>query len=216
PVMSGTNLVRTGGSFGFVVNQSVVQFDDIKITELSSSSAPEFLVDGVFPTLIDAGNWPTSHIQGIAYDPVNKVMYHSFTTMLIKTDLDGNVLGTLEVWTGHHGDLAFAADALIYGTLEYKAQKAFYIAVIERDKITRSGQKLADDPTVFHTVFLPEATADYVWDATGNGFAGNTGNTDDHRFGASGIDGVSFGPAFGETSGPRLLTVAYGIYTNLT
>lgn len=216
PVMSGTNLARTGGSFGFVVNQSVVQFDDIKITELSSSSAPEFLVDGVFPTLIDAGNWPTSHIQGIAYDPVNEVMYHSFTTMLIKTDLHGNVLGTLEGWTGHLGDLDFGDDGLIYGSLEYKAQNTFYIAVIEGDKITRPGQKLSDDPTVFHTVFLPEATADYVWDATGNGFAGNTGNTDDHRFGASGIDGVSFGPAFGETSGPRLLTVAYGIYTNLT
>ncbi len=63
-------------------------------------------------------------------------------------------------------------------------------------------------------MFSPEATADYVRDVTGNGFAGNTGNMDEHRFGASGIDGVAFGPAFGTTSGPRLLTVAHGIYSN--
>lgn len=214
PVITGTNLVRTGGSFGFVVNQSTVQFDDILITQLSSSSPPELLVDGVYPTLIDAGNWPAGHIQGVAYDPVNEVMYHSFTTMLVKTDLFGNVLGTLGGWTGHLGDLDFGDDGLIYGSLEYKAQNTFYIAVIDGDKITGSGQMLADDASAFQTVFLPEATADYVWDATGNGFAGNTGNTDDHRFGASGIDGVAFGPAFGTTSGPRLLTVAYGIYQN--
>ncbi|HRE82897.1 MAG TPA: hypothetical protein PLN52_17760, partial [Opitutaceae bacterium] len=36
----------------------------------------------------------------------------------------------------------------------------------------------------------------------------------DHRYGCSGIDGVSFGPAFGRVDGPSLLTVAYGVYAN--
>jgi hyaluronoglucosaminidase len=50
----------------------------------------------------------------------------------------------------------------------------------------------------------------------GNGiFDGDTGNTPDHRYGASGIDGLSFGPAFGNTGGQQYLTLGYGVYSNL-
>jgi hypothetical protein len=45
-------------------------------------------------------------------------------------------------------------------------------------------------------------------------FDGDVAKTPDHRYGCSGIDGVSFGPEFGRTDGPQLLTVAYGIYAH--
>ena len=36
PAMTATNLRRTGGGFGFVINNSTVQFDDVKVTELEA------------------------------------------------------------------------------------------------------------------------------------------------------------------------------------
>src|SRR5690606_30399874 len=55
---------------------------------------------------------------------------------------------------------------------------------------------------------------DYSADMNGDGaFDGNIAKTADHRYGCSGIDGVSFGPQFGRVDGPRYLTVAYGVYT---
>lgn len=68
---------------------------------------------------------------------------------------------------------------------------------------------------IFRTVYLPEVAADYAADMDGDGkFDGNVADTRDHRYGCSGIDGVGFGPAFGQVDGPRYLTVAYGIYSN--
>ncbi len=56
---------------------------------------------------------------------------------------------------------------------------------------------------------------DYAADLNGDGvFDGEVAKTPDHRHGCSGIDDVAFGPQFGRTDGPRLLTVASGIYAN--
>ncbi len=102
----------------------------------------------------------------------------------------------------------------MYGSLEYKSRKAFYIAIIDAGGIDRTGMQ-AQNSDVFQTVYLPEVVADYTADMNGDGvFDGNTANTPDHRYGCSGIDGLAFGPRFGQTGGKPYLTVAYGVYAN--
>jgi len=169
-----------------------------------------------FTQTLNGGAWATSHVQGIAVDATAGYIYWSFTTLLVKTDLQGNLIGTVEGFTGHLGDLDFnAADGRVYGSLEYKAQNTFYIAVIDVDAIDRVGIQAQNSPIV-QTVYLEEVVADFTADLDGNGvFDGDVANTPDHRYGSSGIDGVSFGPAFGSTDGPQYLTVAYGVYENL-
>lgn len=167
------------------------------------------------PKEIYGGAWPTSHVQGIAIDMKKKHMYFSFTQMLVKTDFQGNVIGTVEGLTGHLGDIDFnPRDGRVYGSLEYKDAKAFYIAIFDVDKITRMGMD-AEADGVMTTVYLKEVVDDYTADMDGDGkFDGDTANTLDHRYGCSGIDGVSFGPEFGRRNGPQKLMVAYGIYSN--
>lgn len=169
-----------------------------------------------YPLVIDSGAWKSGHVQGVAVNRKSGHVYFSFTNVLVKTDLQGKVLGTMGGFTGHLGDLDFnEADGRVYGSLEYKEQTAFYIAIIDVDRIDREGLT-AQNSDLFLTVHLPEVVADYTADMDGNGtFDGNTGKTADHRYGCSGIDGVAFGPKFGEAGGKRLLTVAYGIYSHL-
>jgi hypothetical protein len=150
------------------------------------------------PATLDAGTWPSGHVQGIAVDRAGGFVYLSFTDMLVKLDLTGRVVGTLAGWSGHLGDLAFnPADGLIYGSLEYGEAQTYYIAVIDGTAIDRMGMA-ATDTGLLQAVALPEVTRDFA--APG------------HRYGCSGIDGVAVGPAFGRMDGPALLTVAYGIF----
>src|SRR5687768_957932 len=171
---------------------------------------------GVLPPLTQhSGTWPTSHVQGIAVDLKGGYIYYSFTTLLAKYDFHGKLVGTLVGWAGHLGDLDFnPRDGRVYGSLEYKKDKAFYIAVIDVSRLDRVDLD-ATKSGIFHTVYLPDVVNDYTADLNGDGvFDGNVAQTPDHRYGCSGIDGVSFGPQFGRTDGPRLLTVAYGIYAH--
>ncbi len=168
-----------------------------------------------FPSTIDAGAWPAGHVQGIAVDRKRGCIYLSFTRLLVKIDFQGKVIGTVAGFTGHLGDLDIdEADGRVYGSLEYKAKNAFYIAIIEGTKIDREGMQ-AQGSDIFRTVYLSEVVADYSADMNGDGhFDGDKAETPDHRYGCSGIDGVSFGPHFGKTDGQPYLTVAYGIYSN--
>lgn len=178
-----------------------------------------------FPTAVDGGAWKSGHIQGMAVDRRKGFVYFSFTNLLVKTDLTGKPLGSVTGFTGHLGDLDFnTKDGRVYGSLEYKAAKAFYIAIFDGDRITEMDMD-AETTGVVSTVHLQEVVDDYTADMDGNGvFDGNTGNTPDHRYGCSGIDGVAFGPAFDDkhggdrrgTSRTQLLTVAYGVYANTT
>lgn len=167
------------------------------------------------PLKQDGGTWPTSHVQGIAVDVKGGYIYYSFTTLLAKYDFSGRLVGTLVGWAGHLGDLDFnPRDGRVYGSLEYKKDQAFYIAAIDVSRLDRVGID-ARSSEIFRTVYLPEVVRDYTADLDGDGkFAGDVGKTADHRYGCSGIDGVSFGPQFGRTDGPALLTVAYGIYAH--
>jgi hypothetical protein len=168
------------------------------------------------PKTVFSGNWKTPHVQGIAVDTARKYIYYSFTTMLLKTDLEGHVIGWAGGLTGHLGCLDFCdADGRVYGSLEYKAEKAFYIAIFDGSKITRPGMS-AEADGIMTTVYLKDVVKDYCCDLDGNGiFDGDTAETPDHRYGCSGIDGVAFGPVFGDFKGEKhFLHVAYGIYGN--
>lgn len=179
-------------------------------TDRSADAVPARL-----PLTQNGGTWPSGHVQGIAVDVQGGYIYYSFTNLLAKYDFSGKLIGSLVGWTGHLGDLDFnPADGKVYGSLEYKQDHAFYIAVIDVDRLDQVGVE-AGKTDIFNTVHLPEVAADYVADMDRNGkFDGNVAATGDHRYGCSGIDGVGFGPAFGRVDGPRYLTVAYGIYGN--
>ncbi|MFD3923408.1 hypothetical protein [Streptomyces sp. NPDC058595] len=177
------------------------------------------------PATVDGGAWKSGHVQGMAVDRRKGFMYFSFTNLLVKTDLTGKPVGSVTGFTGHLGDLDFnTGDGRVYGSLEYKAAKAFYIAIFDGDRITEMDMD-AQTTGVVSTVHLQEVVDDYTADMDGDGvFDGNTANTADHRYGCSGIDGVAFGPAFDGRRpdggrGPartHLLTVAYGVYANTT
>ena len=74
-----------------------------------------------FPLTIHTGVRTGGHIQGIAVDQKNGHIYCSFTTELIKMDLQGNLIGSVRGFTGHLGCIAYCPeDGRIYGSLEYK------------------------------------------------------------------------------------------------
>ncbi len=172
------------------------------------------------PVSIKSGNWTNGHIQGIAVDKVNGYIYYSFTTVLIKSKLDGTVIGSVEGLTGHLGCLDFNdEDGRVYGSIEYKHDSigkailknnpgakladvdAFYIAIFDVDKIDRLGMH-AERDEVMTTVYLPDVCEDYSYKGK-----------HEHKYGCSGIDGISFGPVFGSAKdSPQMLFVAYGIY----
>ncbi len=181
----------------------------------ASAAAAEPVDVSELPLRIHGGAWPTSHVQGVAIDTRKGYMYWSFTQMLVKTDLQGTVVGTVEGLTGHLGDLDLnAQDGRVYGSLEYKSAKAFYIAIFDVDKIDRVGMS-AERDGVMTAVHLDEVVDDFTADMDSNGvFDGDTAQTPDHRYGSSGIDGVAFGPRFGRRDGKETLKVAYGIYSN--
>lgn len=156
-----------------------------------------------------------SHVQGIAVDAKREHMYFSFTTCLLKTDMQGNILGSVTGLAGHLGCIAYNYDdGKIYGSLEFKqdaigkgilsrlgsAQKlqdGFYMTIFDVEKIDRMNMD-AEKDGVMTAVFLKEVYDDYA--APG------------HRYGCSGIDGTTFAPAFGAKVGKNYLYVAYGIY----
>lgn len=176
-----------------------------------------------FPSEIYSGIWPGGHCQGIAADLRNQCIYYSFTTMLIKTDLSGNLLGSVTGLLGHLGCIAFCeADGRLYGSLEYKhdsigkgilthigsreeLEDGFYVAIFDGSAIDRPNMD-ATQSGVMTAVFLEEVLADYKAQVP------HQGHTLPHRHGCSGIDGITFGKIPGAPSDRLYLFVAYGIY----
>lgn len=172
------------------------------------------------PKTIDTGLWDAGHIQGIAFDTDMRYVYYSYTTVLVKADLDGNIIGYVGGLTGHLGCIDFNDDdGKLYGTIEYKHdaigqgimnstgialpdEDAFYVAIFDVDKINRLNMD-AEKDGIMKTVYLPDVIDDY------SAVVGDN----KHRFGCSGIDGIGFGPVFGyPKNSPSMLMVAYGIY----
>ncbi len=153
------------------------------------------------------------HCQGIAIDKSRDYMYFSFTTCLLKTDLDGNVIGSVNGIIGHLGCLAMGNDGRVYSSLEYnddeigcgilkrldidnKFPNRFYIAIFDVEKIDRVDMN-AEKDGIMTAVCLDEVSRDY--------------NYPGHKYGCSGIDGITFAPAPGENE-VNSVYVAYGIY----
>ncbi len=171
------------------------------------------------PTHIDVSGFRGGHVQGIAIDAARQFMYFSFTTTLVKTDMSGRVIGSVDGLAGHLGCIAYrAADGRIWGSLEYKhdsigkgilnridrredVRDGFYIVMFDAEKIDRVGMD-AEADGVMRAVYLDEVVKDYT--APG------------HRYGCSGIDGVTFAPAPGAADGAPCLYVAYGIYGDVS
>ena len=180
------------------------------------------------PHTIDSGLWDTGHCQGIALDLKRGFVYYSFTTALVKTDLEGHLLGTVTGLLGHLGCIAFCEeDGCVYGSLEYKndaigkgilgrlghakVEDAFYIAVFDGPKIDRLGMDGAADG-VMRAAYLSEVVDDYNAEVSLP-----DGRTVKHRFGCSGIDGTSIGPVFGAPAdSQRFLFTCYGVYSDLS
>ena len=73
------------------------------------------------PLEIFSGYFHGGHCQGIAVDTARKFIYYSFTTELVKTDLNGRLIGSVTGLLGHLGCIDFCdADGRVYGSLEYK------------------------------------------------------------------------------------------------
>lgn len=177
------------------------------------------------PSNIFSGEHQNGHIQGIALDAERGHFYFSFTTKLVKTDLAGNILGSVSGLLGHLGCIDInTAERRIYGSLEYKNDvigkgiladagqrrefdTAFYIAIFDIDKIDRCDMS-AERDGVMRTIYLPTVVEDFKAEVALDGRSAA------HRFGCSGIDGVTFGPRFGKSGGKHYLTVAYGIYSD--
>ena len=70
------------------------------------------------PREIRSGEQGPFHVQGIAVDLERGYIYFSFTTKLLKMDLEGNLIGSVDGMTGHLGCLTMnPADGRVYGSL---------------------------------------------------------------------------------------------------
>ncbi|MBE6552054.1 MAG: hypothetical protein E7665_07955 [Ruminococcaceae bacterium] len=173
------------------------------------------------PKLIHIEYSSCGHVQGIAVDTAHKYIYVSFTTVLVKADMTGNIIGSVTGLTGHLGCIDFNdEDGKVYGSLEYKRdsigkgiaarlgtklvdEDAFYIAIFDVDKIDRIGMDGEKD-NIMKASYLPDVVSDFSYEA-------HDGTK--HRYGCSGIDGTTIGKVFGMEKGtPSKLFTAYGIY----
>lgn len=160
----------------------------------------------------------TGHVQGIATDKNREYMYYSFTTMFIKTDMEGNIIGSVKGLAGHLGCIAYNYnDGRVYGSLEYKhdcigkgilekiendtdVEDGWYVAIFDVDKIDRMDMD-AEKDGVMTAVYLDEVIKDF---AIGGG-----------KYGCAGLDGLTFAPIPGEISEKKYLYAAYGIYNDI-
>ena len=180
-----------------------------------------------FPRRIHSGFWPEGHVQGIAVDESGGFIYYSFTTILLKTDLAGNPVGSVCNIVGHLGCITFDPDRRrVYGSLELKhdavgrgivnrtgkelaEEDAFYLVSFDCDAIDRMGMdaEVTDGAgrSVMTALYLPDVVKDYTETDEVSGTL--------HRYGCSGIDGTAYGPVCGaDADSEKRITVCYGVY----
>ena len=192
-----------------------------KATTTEAKTEAETVIDinnltiiDLFPLSLAGGDWDVKHCQGIAIDTVKGFVYYSYTTILVKCDLEGNIVGTVTGFTGHLGDIAFNnKDRKLYCGYYSDGRKGFYAVIFDTDKIIKKNMK-ATDKNIVRTVHLQEVWEDYNTDLNDDEKISGGIDSPDHRFGCSGIDGVEFGPSFSDPKKKNYLTVAYGIYGN--
>ena len=178
------------------------------------------------PNSIYSGKWGKCHCQGACIDTKREYVYFSFTTKFVKTDLQGNIIGSVENIIGHLGCMDFCdGDGKVYCSLEYKndeigrgilanegvsvenLEDAFYIAIFDVDKIDRIGLD-AEKDGIMRAVYLKKVVDDYKGETV------NNGKTHSHIHGCSGIDGLTIGKDFGSDDDKYYLSVCYGVYSD--
>lgn len=204
----------------------ILTFIGLSLT-VSASDLPE--------TVLVTGQ--EQHVQGIAYDSAENCMYMSFTSRFVKTDMQGNILASIDRIQGHLGAMTFNPETRkVYASLECKddeigagiaktlnvntvsrADSRFFIAIIDVDRLEGIGMD-PEGNEVLRTVCIKKAIEDYAFRSKSGDF--------EHRYGCSGIDGVTIGPAIGKPEAARYgrrsagkpaadekyLYVGYGIY----
>lgn len=165
----------------------------------------------LYPLSLAGGGWDVKHCQGITVDKEKGYIYYSYTSLLVKCDMDGNIIGTVTGFTGHLGDIAFnERDGRIYCGYYSKNREGFYVLIFDADKITKENMKPKSD--IVRSVFISEAYNDYKSSVTLQTENGTVWKK--HKYGCSGIDGITFGPDFQKGKHSRdVLTLAYGIYS---
>lgn len=175
------------------------------------------------PNSIFSGHWKEGHVQGIAVDLEKGHIYFSFTTILLKTDLQGTPLGSVRNLAGHLGCITFDPQRRrVYGSLELKhdaigkgiiqrtgwdpsGEDNFYLVSFDIDRIDRMGMD-AEADGIMLAVWLKDTVEDYK--------ATDPVSAKAHRYGCSGFDGTGLGPVFGaDPDSPKKIMVAYGIYS---
>ena len=183
-----------------------------------------------FPRRVSSGYHPEGHVQGIAIDEVGGYIYFSFTTILLKTDLAGNPVGSVCNIVGHLGCITFDPDRRrVYGSLELKhdaigrgimnrtgreiaEEDAFYLVSFDCDAITAMNMDAEvtndDGRSVMTALYLPDVVKDYSETDEVSGKP--------HRYGCSGIDGTAYGPVFGQSpDSEKKIMVCYGVYSDV-
>ena len=180
-----------------------------------------------FPLRIHSGYWPEGHVQGIAIDEAGGYIYFSFTTILLKTDLAGNPVGSVCNIVGHLGCITFDPHRRrVYGSLELKHD------AIGKGIVNRTGKELAEEDAFYCVSFDCDAIDSMDMDAEITDESGRSvmtalylsdvvwdyAETDEasgalHRYGCSGIDGTAYGPVFGmPADSPKKIMICYGVY----
>ena len=175
----------------------------------------------MLPNSIYTGKFNAGHIQGIAIDEERGFLYCSFTTVLTKHTLDGQLIGSVTGLAGHLGCITYdKKNDRVIGSLELKHDKiglgilsmtgkkiseedAFYMVEFDSKKIDKPNLD-AEKDGIMRSVYLFDVCRDYSSLDEASGSA--------HRYGCSGIDGVAIGPSPKNTSEEKIL-VAYGIFS---
>lgn len=186
------------------------------------------------------------HVQGIALDKKDKCLYCSFTSAFFKTDLKGNIIGSVTGINGHLGAMTYDEKAKkVYASLEIKDDEigrgisdvlgearhekqssTFYVAEIDVRRVNRLEVPFEEAFTLYA---IDEVAKDYLDTVTVNGMRL------EHRYGCSGMDGIALAPEFGspyadstpdsKTQPDRVkggcreadcIYIAYGIYGDTT
>lgn len=192
---------------------------------------------------LDLGSWTKSlplkagHLQGICSDDEGKYMYASFTNMMVKVDMvTGKIVGTVvgmaagSISSGAHiGDICYY-DGKIFGSMEYKKSRRWYICVFDGDKITEMDMPYTT-PGLMYALYVPQVGDDFqnVLNSNENNMSSSYNNAKSmgHRYGTGGIDGITFGTLPGRgydtdgdgitdksTGDKRYMIVAHGPYAN--
>lgn len=174
-----------------------------------------------YPKEIFTGYWGNNHCQGIAVDKKRGFLYVSFTTLLLKLDLQGNLIGSVDGLVGHLGCITLNEnDGRVYGSLEFKNDiigrsvrknlgvehdhpDVFYTAIFDVDKINKPGMS-AEQDDVMRTVCLQDVATLY------NDTVTIDGKQYEHRYGVTGIDGCCFGKIPGKQDEKEYLLVSSG------